>query len=171
MRLVIILITTSMLLSACSSKTPTHVYDPDVLNKVSLGMSRPQVEALLGKPFNLQERYSTEPSYKGVEIIALYSPKLRALEQKIAQDMQDNQDIDATTGVLSGALSILGSVVPSAGIGSSVGNTAIGMAGGLAKTELDRSALDPNLIESAEVLYRDDKIQSITRRNLSSGPR
>ena len=161
---------------SCSSKPAIapaveKIDSATLLNKVTLGMTREIVEGLLGKPYSVKETYSKDPKYSGVEISALYSPKLRSLEQQIADDMRGNQNIHTTTSILGGTLSIIGSIIPGASIATSASNSAVGVAGDLAANPIDLNSMDPNKIESAEVVYREDKVISIVRRNLASGPR
>lgn len=160
----------------CSTKhTQLERINPEdseaLINKISLNMSKEKVEELLGKPYSIEEKFSKDPSFLGVEITASYSPKLRYLEQQTAKNMRENQNIKTSKSILGGIFSIVSSVIPGTGIATTVGNSAVGVAGDLASNPLDPNSMDPNKIESAVVVYRENKVISITKRNLSSAPR
>ena len=132
-------LTIQLLASGCadqsSSTPPTNKEILDttkLLNKVTLGMSSKTVENLLGKPYSVLEEKSKDKNYSGTEITALYSPKLRLLENQIGEDMRANKNIGTAKSILSGAFSIIGSILPCAGIASTVENSAVGVARDLA---------------------------------------
>ena len=134
-------------------------------------MKRAEVEVLLGKPYSVQAIISKDPKFNGVEVWVLYSPTLRYMEQQIASDMQDNQDIKTTVGILSGSLSIAGYAVTGANIATSVASSGVGAAGDLASNKLDTTIFDPSKIACVVVVYRNNSVSSIEPRNLSSAPR
>lgn len=161
-------------LIGCSSsriQTATLIDSASIPNRIAVGMKRPEVENLLGKPYSVQEIISRDFKYQGVEVRVMYSPQLRSMERQVASDMQENQDIALTGAILSGSLSVAGYAAPGTGIATGVASSGVGVVQDMASTKLDRALFNPSLIYSALVVYRNNRVYSIERRTLSSGPR
>ena len=151
--------------------TSTLINSASIPNRITPGMKRSEVESLVGKPYSVQEIISQDPKFQGVEVRVLYSPQLRSMEQQIVNDMQDNADINISSEILSGTLSVAGYALPGASMATGVAGNGVGVAKDLASSKLENTIFDPSAIYSALVVYRNNRVYSIERRTLSSGPR
>ena len=149
----------------------TLISSASIPNRIVPGMKRDEVEGLVGKPYSVQEIISQDPKFQGVEVRVLYSPQLRSMEQQIASDMQDNNEINISSQILSSTLSLAGYAVPGSSMATGVAGSGVGVAKDLASTKLDNTIFDPSVIYSAFVVYRKNRVYSVERRTLSSGPR